>query len=189
MNGVKPAILPIVGIEVKTIQPIPITGLDGQLMENARPALTTVEIEISRELLRVLVENVKQAVQVNNEKAIRPSRFFSQTIDPCEQRVVAAFAVDQSGHRHRNVILDLEGDLCRCQCRPEAVQDDGQTRDARTVDTWLTRMTTYLKLTHTPDDEKVELASSYLEGDAYDWFAGDQATLLAGTFDKFKTSL
>src|SRR5438552_19098513 len=66
---------------------------------------------------------------------------------------------------------------------------DGQTRDARTVDTWLTRMTTYLKLTHTPDDEKVELASSYLEGDAYDWFAGDQATLLAGTFDKFKTSL
>ena len=130
MNGVKPAILPIVGIEVKTIQPIPITGLDGQLMENARPALTTVEIEISRELLRVLVENVKQAVQVNNEKAIRPSRFFSQTIDPCEQRVVAAFAVDQSGHRHRNVILDLEGDLCRCQCRPEAVQDDGQTRDA-----------------------------------------------------------
>jgi Retrotransposon gag protein len=65
---------------------------------------------------------------------------------------------------------------------------DGKTRDARIVDAWLTRMTTYLKLTKTPDEDKVELASSYLEGDAYDWFTGNQTTLLAGTFDVFKAS-
>ncbi len=66
---------------------------------------------------------------------------------------------------------------------------DGKTRDARIVDSWLARMTTYLKLTKTPEDDKVELASSYLEDDAYDWFTGHQATLLADTFDAFKTSL
>jgi hypothetical protein len=47
---------------------------------------------------------------------------------------------------------------------------------------------TGLKLTKTPVEDKIELASSYLEGDAYDWFTGKQTTLLAGTFDAFKTS-
>ena len=65
---------------------------------------------------------------------------------------------------------------------------DGKARDARIVDAWLTRMTTYLKLTKTPEGDKVELASSYLESDAYDWFIGNQTTLLAGTFDVFKAS-
>ena len=65
---------------------------------------------------------------------------------------------------------------------------NGKTRDARIVDAWLIRMTTYLKLTKTAEEDKIELASSYLEGDAYDWFTGNQVTLLAGTFDAFKTS-
>ena len=50
-------------------------------------------------------------------------------------------------------------------------------------------MTTYLTLTNTADDKKVELASSYLAGDAFDWFIDNQTTLVAGTFDGFKTSL
>jgi Reverse transcriptase (RNA-dependent DNA polymerase)/RNase H-like domain found in reverse transcriptase/Integrase zinc binding domain/Chromo (CHRromatin Organisation MOdifier) domain/Retrotransposon gag protein len=66
---------------------------------------------------------------------------------------------------------------------------NGKIRDAQTVETWLIRMTTYLKLTKTVEGDKVELASSYLDGDALDWFIGNQTTLLAGTFDGFKTSL
>src|SRR5437762_2767760 len=66
---------------------------------------------------------------------------------------------------------------------------NGKIHDAQTVDTWLIRMTTYLKLTLTPEEDKVELSSSYLDSDALEWFVGNQTTLLAGTFDSFKTSL
>ena len=66
---------------------------------------------------------------------------------------------------------------------------DGETRDAQTVETWLIRMTTYLRLTKTVEEEKVDTASSYLDGVALKWFIGDQTTLLAGTFEEFKTSL
>jgi retrotransposon gag protein len=69
------------------------------------------------------------------------------------------------------------------------IEYDGKSRDARTVDAWLIRMTTYLTLTNTADERKVELASSYLAGDAFDWFIDNQTTLVAGTFDDFKTSL
>ena len=45
---------------------------------------------------------------------------------------------------------------------------DGKSRDARTVDAWLIRMITYLTLTNTADDKKVEFASSYLTGNTFD---------------------
>src|SRR5206468_10008223 len=41
---VKLSIPPIVGIEVEAVQPVSITGFDCQLMEDACPAFTTVEI-------------------------------------------------------------------------------------------------------------------------------------------------
>ena len=66
---------------------------------------------------------------------------------------------------------------------------DGKTRDARTVEAWLIRMTTYLTLTNTADNRKVELASSYLAGDAFEWYIDNQTVLLVGTFDGFKTAL
>ena len=66
---------------------------------------------------------------------------------------------------------------------------DGKTRDARIVDTWLLRMTNYLTLSKTEENEKVGYAMSYLTSDALDWYMNNQTTLAAGTFDKFKTSL
>jgi hypothetical protein len=64
---------------------------------------------------------------------------------------------------------------------------DGQKRDPQTVDTWLARMTTYLRLTNTADADKVEIASTYLEDIAYTWYTNEQATLT--TFDLFKSAL
>ena len=66
---------------------------------------------------------------------------------------------------------------------------DRETRDAQTVDIWLIRMTTYLRLTKTDEKEKVDIASGYLDGTALKWFVGNQTTLLVGTFEEFKTSL
>ena len=50
-------------------------------------------------------------------------------------------------------------------------------------------MTTYLSLTNTDDGKKVELASSYLMGDALDWFIDNQTTLAVGMYENFKTLL
>src|SRR5438552_11640232 len=50
-------------------------------------------------------------------------------------------------------------------------------------------MTTYLTLTNTAENRKVEIASSYLTIDAFDWYIDNQTTLEAGTFNAFKTSL
>ena len=66
---------------------------------------------------------------------------------------------------------------------------DGKTLDTRTVNAWLIRMTTYLTLTNTAENRQVEIASSYLTIDAFDWYIDNQTTLEAGTFDAFKTSL
>src|SRR5437667_10977440 len=66
---------------------------------------------------------------------------------------------------------------------------DGKTLDARTVNAWLIRMTTYLTLTNTAENRTVEIAFSYLTIDAFDWYIDNQTTLEAGTFDAFKTSL
>ena len=63
----------------------------------------------------------------------------------------------------------------------------GEQRDAQTVDTWLTKMTTYLELTNTAEADRVKIASAYLEDTAYDWYVGEQASLT--TFDMFKSSL
>ena len=64
---------------------------------------------------------------------------------------------------------------------------DGQKRDAQTVDTWLARMTAYLRLTNTDEADKVDIASSYLEDTAYTWYTNEQASLT--TFDLFKSNL
>ena len=48
-------------------------------------------------------------------------------------------------------------------------------------------MTTYLRLTNTPEGEKVAIASSYLEGIAYTWYETNQTSLT--TYDLFKSSL
>ena len=66
---------------------------------------------------------------------------------------------------------------------------DGKTRDARIVDIWLLRMTNYLALTKTEENDKVGFAMSYLTSDALDWYMTNQTALAAGNFDDFKTLL
>ena len=64
---------------------------------------------------------------------------------------------------------------------------NGETCDAQTIDTWLARMTTYLRLTHTAEEDEVDIASSYFEDIAYTWYANHHASFT--TFDLFKSSL
>ena len=64
---------------------------------------------------------------------------------------------------------------------------NGEKGDPQIVDIWLTRMTTYLRITKTVEDEKVDIASSYLEGVALTWYMTELATLTS--FDIFKSAL
>ena len=64
---------------------------------------------------------------------------------------------------------------------------DGTKRDAQTVDIWLARMTTYLRLTNTAEGDTVDTASSYLDETGYKWYANERATLT--NFEIFKSAM
>jgi len=64
---------------------------------------------------------------------------------------------------------------------------DATKRDAQSVDIWLARMTTYLRLTKVAEDDKVETASGYLDETGYKWYANERATLT--NFEIFKSTL
>jgi len=49
----------------------------------------------------------------------------------------------------------------------EPKEFDATKRDAQSVDIWLARMTTYLRLTQVAEGEKVETASWYLDETGY----------------------
>ena len=57
----------------------------GELREQARPAGETVEVEILRERLRLLVEDVERSVEIVDEEAAS-ARFVPQVVDAGELR-------------------------------------------------------------------------------------------------------
>ena len=69
----------------------------------------------------------------------------------------------------------------------EPKEFDATKRDAQSVDIWLARMTTYLRLTQVAEGEKVETASWYLDETGYKWYANERATIT--NFEIFKSTL
>jgi hypothetical protein len=69
-----------------------------------------------------------RTVQIVDEETIRSARLFAQCVDPREHPVSLARAVELSGNRHRDVVLDLERQL-----RPSRIQQ-GSEADAEAED-------------------------------------------------------
>ena len=91
---------------------VSVAGLHHQLAKNAGLARVAVEIEIHRELLRLLVDDVEGAVEVGDKETLGAADLFAQRVHPGQQQIVArALGVDRSGHRHHEEVLDLEGHL------------------------------------------------------------------------------
>ena len=91
MDRVEDAVARVVGVEDEVDEAGREVALEGQLLEQAGPAGETVEIEIGRELLGLLVEDVERPVEVVHEEAAA-ARFLPQEIHPRQQtaREVAA---------------------------------------------------------------------------------------------------
>ena len=69
MKRVEHAVARVVGIEDEVDQAGGEVALEGELREQARPSAGAVEIEVRRELLRLLVEDVERTVEVVDEEA------------------------------------------------------------------------------------------------------------------------
>ena len=78
----------IVGIEMKAIEPVAISARDEKAMKQARPVVASVEVEVFRELLRLLVEDVERAVHVGDEQTVGPARLLANRVDPRQQHLI-----------------------------------------------------------------------------------------------------
>ena len=130
VNGVELAVSSIVRIELHADEAVRVADLVGELVEDAVVLLTAVEIEIGRELLRRLVEDVERPVEIVDEEARRAARFLAQRVDAREHPVGLPLAVEQPGDRHCHVVFELQRDRRRIGCCAERRQDDEQTSNA-----------------------------------------------------------
>ena len=60
-------------------------------------------------------------------------------------------------------------------------------RDPRVIDTWLKRIEVYLRTNDVPENGQVDIASGYIQNEAFDWFETNPD--LCDSFANFKTNL
>ena len=143
VDGVELPVPPIVGIELKADEPVGVAGLERKLVEEAGPVAAAVEVQIRRERLGLLVEDVQRAVQVVDEESPRAARLLPQHVDAGERPEVAG-AGRRSGHRRGRVVLDVQderrlGAHASCQkrhgeqtsVRPYRIMASARTRARR----------------------------------------------------------
>ena len=119
VNGVEASVRPVVGIELDAHQSAGETGVERELVEDARAAGAAVEIKIGREGARRFVEDVQRAVEIVDEESIRSARLLLQRVDAREHAVSLALAVEKPGDRHRGIVLELERDRRRAGGRTQ----------------------------------------------------------------------
>ena len=97
MDGVEPAVAPVVGIELQADETVALANRVGEPVEESGVTRASVEVEVGRERLRLLVEDVQRPVQIVHEEAVRAARFFAQRIDARQHPVGLPLAIDVAG--------------------------------------------------------------------------------------------
>ena len=103
---VEDAVARVVGIELEVGEAGGEVALEGELREQARPPAEPVEVQVDRELLRLLVEDVERAVEIVDEEA-PAARLFAHEVDS-GQLPHRVLAVELTGDRQLRVVLHLE---------------------------------------------------------------------------------
>src|SRR5262249_217479 len=80
VDGVKLAIVGVVRIELKADEPARQQVVDRQFVKYARMALKAIEIQVSGELLGILVENIQRSVDVIDEESLFRTWLLAQKI-------------------------------------------------------------------------------------------------------------
>jgi hypothetical protein len=109
VDGVELSVSPVIGIEIKTVEAVAVSARDEQTMKEARPIVAAIEVEILRELLRLLVEDVQRAIHVGHEEASGAARFFADRVHARQQHLVRRLADRQPGNRHGREVSNFEG--------------------------------------------------------------------------------
>ena len=129
VDRVEDAVARVVGIEDDVDEPGREVALEGQLREQAGAPVGAVEIEISRERLGLLVEDVERPVQVVDEEAAA-ARLVAQEVD-AGQLAARVLAVEVTGDRQLRVVGELQrrlGNGRRGRRRPSRRGGDRATR-------------------------------------------------------------
>ena len=130
MEGVEHAIPGVVRIEDDVGEPGREVPRVRELREQARPLREPVEVEILRERLRLLVEDVQRSVEIVHEEAAA-TRFVPQVVDAGELCACVLVGVVRRD-RQRGVVLEFQRQP-RCglqrqeaRCRGGQQQGSGQ---------------------------------------------------------------
>ena len=93
---------------MKAVQAVAVSAGDEQAVEEPGPIVAPVEIEVLRELLGLLVEDVQRAVHVGDEQPRGAAGFLADRIHPGEQHLVVSFSDRLPGDGQRRIVLNLE---------------------------------------------------------------------------------
>jgi hypothetical protein len=78
-------------------------------VKEAGAIIAPVEIEVLRELARLLVHDIYRTVHVDDEKTIGASWFFADRVDARQQHFVRRLTDGQPGDGDGREIFNLEG--------------------------------------------------------------------------------
>ncbi len=120
VDRVEDAVARVVGIEEEVRQTGSEIALEREFHEQAGPSAGAVEVEIGRERLRLLVDDVERAVEVVHEESAA-ARLVPQEVDP-GQLSPRVLPIELAGDRHRRVVFQFEGQPC-CRLDRERVGD------------------------------------------------------------------
>ena len=101
----------VVGIEQEVGETGGEVTLEREFLEEARPPAGAVEIEVRRERLRLLVQDVERAVEVVHEES-PAARLVPQKVHPGQQSP-RVLPIEIAGDRHLHVVFQLERQLRR----------------------------------------------------------------------------
>ena len=119
---------PVVGIEIEPIEAVAVAARNEKTMEEARPVVAPVEVQILRKLSGFLVEDVERPVHIRDEQPWRASWFFADGVDPGEQHFIRRLAEGHPRDRHGREVLNLERQrLLRLRGRRQAHDREKQT--------------------------------------------------------------
>ena len=106
MEGVEHAVARVVGIEAEVDETGGEIALERESLKQTGPAADAVEVEVSRERFRLLVDDVERPVEVVDEGS-PAARLVPHEVHP-GQLSPRVLPIELAGDRHLRVILQLE---------------------------------------------------------------------------------
>src|SRR5215472_2099761 len=134
MNGVKPAIVSVVRIELEADKSARQKLINRHAVKDSRVPGETIEIQIGGRLLGIFIHDIERPVQVVDEDPPFASGLLPEKIDPREQSGTVAGAIDRARHGEDGEVFDLERQFRGSRPTDRCCQEKYQRYDAQNCD-------------------------------------------------------